>query len=81
MKEEEEEERWWCCPCCNEMLQVYASHFLSSWGDRMWMFAGGLFLLEVRLSCLDSLPEHAKFPWFLFFYLFMSLPLVLTYAC
>lgn len=51
-EEEEEEERWWCCRCCNERLQVYASHFLSSWGDRMWMFAGGIFLLEVTPGSL-----------------------------
>ncbi|KAK4320472.1 hypothetical protein Pmani_008638 [Petrolisthes manimaculis] len=40
------------CHCCSETLQVYASHFLSSWGDRMWMFAGGLFLLEVTPGSL-----------------------------
>ncbi|XP_064118825.1 solute carrier family 40 member 1-like [Macrobrachium nipponense] len=33
-------------------FQVYLSHFLSSWGDRMWMFAGGLFLLEVTPGSL-----------------------------
>ncbi|MPC12266.1 Solute carrier family 40 member 1 [Portunus trituberculatus] len=50
--EGEEEARWWCCHCFNERLQVYASHFLSSWGDRMWMFAGGIFLLEVTPGSL-----------------------------
>lgn len=42
--------------CCSMLrtaqFQVYASHFLSSWGDRMWMFAGGLFLLEVTPGSL-----------------------------
>ncbi|XP_068248256.1 solute carrier family 40 member 1-like [Palaemon carinicauda] len=33
-------------------FQVYLSHFLSSWGDRMWMFAGGLFLFEVTPGSL-----------------------------
>lgn len=33
-------------------FQVYLSHFLSSWGDRMWMFAGGLFLLDVTPGSL-----------------------------
>lgn len=57
MEVEKEEERWWCCRCCSERLQVYASHFLSSWGDRMWMFAGGIFLLEV-CSYSESLFTH-----------------------
>lgn len=51
-EEDEAEARWWCCRCFNEQLQVYASHFLSSWGDRMWMFAGGIFLLEVTPGSL-----------------------------
>ncbi|KAK7070392.1 hypothetical protein SK128_003748 [Halocaridina rubra] len=42
--------------CCKTLqsarAQVYASQFLSSWGDRMWMFAGGLFLLEVTPGSL-----------------------------
>lgn len=45
-----------CQACCKVFgtarFQVYVSHFLSSWGDRMWMFAGGLFLYEVTPGSL-----------------------------
>ncbi|CAL4068552.1 unnamed protein product [Meganyctiphanes norvegica] len=40
------------CGCWTEVTQVYISQFLSSWGDRMWMFAGGIFLMEVTPGSL-----------------------------
>ncbi|KAG7159414.1 Solute carrier family 40 member 1-like [Homarus americanus] len=49
---DENEGRHCCQRCRSATFQVYASHFLSSWGDRMWMFAGGLFLLEVTPGSL-----------------------------
>nr|XP_045601308.1 solute carrier family 40 member 1-like isoform X1 [Procambarus clarkii]XP_045601309.1 solute carrier family 40 member 1-like isoform X1 [Procambarus clarkii] len=42
----------YCQRCCSATFKVYVSHFLSSWGDRMWMFAGGLFLLEITPGSL-----------------------------
>ncbi|XP_042865052.1 solute carrier family 40 member 1-like [Penaeus japonicus] len=51
--EEGTERKKTCCSFIKTaQFQVYASHFLSSWGDRMWMFAGGLFLLEVTPGSL-----------------------------
>ncbi|XP_053639313.1 ferroportin isoform X2 [Cherax quadricarinatus] len=51
-KSGENEGRHCCERCRSATFKVYTSHFLSSWGDRMWMFAGGLFLLEVTPGSL-----------------------------
>ncbi|ESP03171.1 hypothetical protein LOTGIDRAFT_171641 [Lottia gigantea] len=32
---------------------VYCSHFLSAWGDRMWSFGVGLFLIEIAARSLQ----------------------------
>ncbi|XP_050417924.1 solute carrier family 40 member 1 isoform X2 [Patella vulgata] len=44
--------------CCKEWLTgtnffVYISHFLSAWGDRMWAFGVGLFLIEIASKSLQ----------------------------
>ncbi|KAK6166093.1 hypothetical protein SNE40_022863 [Patella caerulea] len=44
--------------CCKAWLTgtnffVYISHFLSAWGDRMWAFGVGLFLIEIASESLQ----------------------------
>merc|ERR1719239_1551692 len=41
------------CWCTGTSLLVYFSHFLSSWGDRMWLFAVGLFLVIINPDSLQ----------------------------
>ncbi|XP_067649774.1 solute carrier family 40 member 1-like [Haliotis asinina] len=36
----------------NITLRVYCSHFLSTWGDQMWCFGVGLFLIELSPTSL-----------------------------
>ncbi|XP_059174595.1 solute carrier family 40 member 1-like isoform X2 [Physella acuta] len=47
-----------CCKSCVEWITgtnfyVYLSHFLSSWGDRMWAFGIGLFLINISPESLQ----------------------------
>ncbi|CAL1527364.1 unnamed protein product [Lymnaea stagnalis] len=39
-------------------LFVYFSHFLSSWGDRMWSFGVGLFLIKISPESLQLTAVH-----------------------
>ncbi|KAH9518527.1 hypothetical protein Btru_017057 [Bulinus truncatus] len=43
-----------CCKKCNlDNFFVYFSHFLSAWGDRMWAFGVGLFLINISSDSLQ----------------------------
>jgi len=40
-KQSDAKESWWN----GDSAKIYTSHLLSSWGDRMWAFAVGLYLI------------------------------------
>ena len=41
------------------LWKLYISRFLTAWGDRMWSFGLGLFLLRVRICGGESFEEKS----------------------
>ncbi|XP_046573535.1 solute carrier family 40 member 1-like [Haliotis rubra] len=45
---------WWPRWCVHPTnMYIYSSHFLSSWGDHMWIFGSGLLLVEILPESLQ----------------------------
>ncbi|XP_046326040.1 solute carrier family 40 member 1-like [Haliotis rufescens] len=46
--------KWWPKWCVRHTnMYIYSSHFLSSWGDHMWIFGSGLLLVEILPESLQ----------------------------